>query len=168
MPSTVKIMIVAAFSSVLVSCSAHRSSVFEAPEVHFLSQTCEDVSIPEAAFSALLETETFRDTHVGYAGVVPTEVCAFLTVLAQPDAVSRFERLLEDGHLASQLYALCGLYLMSRNAFEAALLRFTRGEEEIQTQFGCVLMSSPVDELVDRIRSGELPSRFDQLSKDSV
>jgi hypothetical protein len=148
-----------------VSCSTHRPAVTETGGAQFLSEMCEAVSTPEPAVAALLEAETFRDTHVGYAGVIPPEVCAFVTILRQADAPQRFERLLESGHLAGQLYALCGLYLTSQASFEAALGRFVPEDPELWTQFGCIIMKYPVTDLLDQIRSGELPERFDSLAK---
>ena len=151
----------------LDSCAARRPSAQEMVGGRFLTQECETLSNPEEAFAALLELESFRDTQVGEAGIVPAEVCAFMTVLKQDDVTKRFEQVLERGHVAGRLYALCGLYLTARPAFDAALPRFENLAEDVWTQYGCIIMKESVQDLLPRIRSGELPERFAELAKNA-
>src|SRR5258706_16450888 len=63
----------------------------------------------EEALQVLVTTEQFEDTAIGEGGVPSAEVCAFVILIKEPDAVQVFHSLLDRAHIAGQLYALTGL-----------------------------------------------------------
>ena len=96
----------------------------------------------------LLETDFFCAPAAGAGGNTPNHVLAFRTVLRQPDAAPRFRDLVRSGKLAGQLYALCGLFLLDRPAFEREVTRYRAVEEKVFTLFGVRVGSDPVSAIV--------------------
>jgi hypothetical protein len=90
----------------------------------------------------LREAPAFRDVAVGEAGTTPPEVRAFRKVLASPDGVRRFQRLVAAARPAGQLYALCGLFFLDPPAFDVELVRLERQDAKITEQQGCIVFDS--------------------------
>jgi len=109
----------------------------------------------EAAYEALLSTTHFVWSVVGAGAIGSAHAWSFRTILRQPDAKDVFEDLLKRGHLAGQLYALCGLYLVDRKVFEARVAPYRDNTMQIWTQYGCVMRRQRVCDVVDyRYREG--------------
>ncbi|MEO0858598.1 MAG: hypothetical protein AAFY55_17270 [Bacteroidota bacterium] len=103
---------------------------------------------PRAAFALLLNTRTFASSHVGFAGMPSEQYEAFNTLLRRPDAPEVFRALLRRAYPAGQLYALSGLYLTDRTAFDSVVGDYEASQDSVSTQMGCVGDLTPVAEIV--------------------
>jgi hypothetical protein len=102
----------------------------------------------KAAFQVLLNTETFADAYVGYAGAKSVQVDAFQALLVQPDAKQVFSDLLDRAHTAGKLYALCAFYLIAPQAYARAEQQLMRSAGTVDHQDGCEIRSRPVCEVI--------------------
>jgi hypothetical protein len=116
----------------------------------------------DTAFQVLLNTETFADAYVGYAGTKSAQVDAFQVLLAQPDAKATFSDLLDRARTAGKLYALCAFYLIAPEEYATAERRVLASAGTVDQQMGCVTDGRPVREVVHcsdpntvRLRRGE-------------
>ncbi len=102
----------------------------------------------ETAFQVLLNTETFADAYVGYAGTKSVQVNAFQVLLAQQDAKAIFADLLNRANTAGKLYALCAFYSIAPDEYAAAAQRVLRSAGTADQQMGCVTDDRSVREVV--------------------
>ncbi|MEX2212883.1 MAG: hypothetical protein WD768_02065 [Phycisphaeraceae bacterium] len=121
----------------------------------------------EAAFAVLLNTDTFAQAYVGFAGSKSVQVDAYQTLLAEPDAAAVFDDLLRRARVPGQLYALCGIYLVAPQKYDEAQRNVLTAEvlaadAEVTHMAGCIIDSASVRELVNntsphtaRLRRGE-------------
>jgi hypothetical protein len=116
----------------------------------------------ETAFALLLRSEVFTSTAVGDGGQTPIHVFAFRRLLERPDAREVFADLLRRGRPAGQLFALCGLFLTDRDAFDREVQPFRSDAREVMFLRGCIMDSKPVHEVVEsrdprvvRLRRGQ-------------
>jgi hypothetical protein len=92
---------------------------------------------------------------IGVAGTMSAGERALREVLKQPDAVARLEALLPNASPAGILYALLGLRIRDRAAYERALEKYRSTEAIVGTARGCMLSREPFRDLVKEIERGE-------------
>lgn len=80
---------------------------------------------------------------------------ALREVLKQPDAVARLEALLPDATPAGKLYALLGLRIRDRAAYQRALEKYRSTDATVGTTRGCILSRESFRDLVKEIERGE-------------
>jgi hypothetical protein len=114
--------------------------------------------IHAAPESTLRKTATFALGGVGFAGVTSEGERMLREVLKGPEAVRRLEGLLPDASPAGQLYALLGLRLRDRAAYQRALEKYRVNDANVQTMRGCILQREPFDKLVAQIERGDFDS----------
>jgi hypothetical protein len=125
----------------------------------------------KSAEETLRRAKMFQDAHVGYAATTPKVVHAFRRLLEEKDAAPAFRRLLKNGTLAGQLYALCGLRVVDRPYFKRVVGRYAKDRRRVKTQHGCMITSSPVSELVKRkgaVRLADGQSLMDWVKKNKA
>jgi hypothetical protein len=76
-------------------------------------------------------------------------------VLKEADAVQQLQSLLKNASPAGQLYALLGLRLRDRLAYEQAVPAFRKRFEVISTMHGCIMMKEKMDSIVHQIEHGD-------------
>ena len=108
--------------------------------------------------TALHKTSTFALGGVGVAGSMSEGERALREVLKERDAVTRLESVLRDASPAGQLYALLGLRLRDRPAYERALEKYGENDANVQTMRGCILQRESFLKLVEEIERGEYDS----------
>ena len=123
---------------------------------------CAGFPVP-TAYEELLSTEVFAWPLVGFVGRPSRQACAFAALSRSPDARSLFVQLMEDAELAGQLYALCGLYSLSREDYFLAADRFLYRDDLVWTVSGCVTSQRSVGNIAQWIDSGQLPESFQLL-----
>jgi len=79
---------------------------------------------------------------------------ALREILKQPDAVARLEVLLPTASPAGKLYALLGLRVRDRAAYEPALEKFRAIDAKVETARGCMLSQESFGDLVKEIERG--------------
>ena len=92
---------------------------------------------------------------VGVAGTMSSGERALREVLKNPDAVARLEALLPNASPAGKLYALLGLRIRDRAAYERALEKCRTIDATVETARGCMLSREPFRDLVKEIERGQ-------------
>jgi hypothetical protein len=76
-------------------------------------------------------------------------------ILKEPDAMQQLQSLLKNASPAGQLYALLGLRLRDRPAYEQALPTLRKRSDMVSTMHGCILMKEKMDSIVKQIEHGD-------------
>jgi hypothetical protein len=82
------------------------------------------------------------------------EVEALACMTREPDAVARLRKLLHDGSLVGQLYALVGLRALDKERFDEIVRPYFSNETVVRTIKGDVSTLSSVADLADWIETG--------------
>jgi hypothetical protein len=109
-------------------------------------------SAPDAT---LRKAQLFALGGIGVAGSMSEGERALREVLKEPDVPARLEKLLSDAPPAGQLYALLGLRLRDRTAYERALGKLRITDAKVQTARGCMLSEESFGDLVKEIERGQ-------------
>jgi len=80
---------------------------------------------------------------------------ALREVLKEPDAVARLEAMLPNASPAGKLYALLGLRIRDRAAYERALEKYRSTDATVETARGCMLSHEQFRDLVKEIERGQ-------------
>src|SRR5687768_9885455 len=89
--------------------------------------------IDAAPETALLQTTTFALGGVGYAGIMSEGERTLREILKESDAPKRLESMLPNASAAGQLYALLGLRLRDRAAYQRALEKYRANDAKVPT-----------------------------------
>ena len=92
---------------------------------------------------------------VGVAGTMSAGERALREILKNPDAVFRLEALLSNASPAGKLYALLGLKIRDRAAYERALEKCRTLDSKVETARGCMLSQEFFRDLVKEIERGQ-------------
>ncbi|MEY2579068.1 MAG: hypothetical protein QOI49_1892 [Verrucomicrobiota bacterium] len=102
----------------------------------------------------LRKTELFALGGIGAAGSMSEGERALREVLNESGVTARLEKLLSDASPAGQLYALLGLRVRDRAAYERALRKLRTTNAKVQTARGCILQQESFGDLVKEIERG--------------
>lgn len=114
--------------------------------------------IHAAPETLLRKTTTFALGGVGIAGIMSEGERTLREILKESDAARRLEGVLPDAAPAGQLYALLGLRLRDRAAYERALEKYRANGAKVPTMRGCILQREPFGKLVNEIERGDYDS----------
>jgi hypothetical protein len=114
--------------------------------------------IQAAPESALQKTGTFALGGVGIAGTMSEGERRLREVLKEPDAARRLEIMLPNASAAGQLYALLGLRLRDRAAYQRALEKYRANDANVATMRGCIMHRESFRKLVEEIERGDYDS----------
>ncbi|HYU22429.1 MAG TPA: hypothetical protein VEM60_04750 [Candidatus Dormibacteraeota bacterium] len=114
----------------------------------------------DLAVTILQNAEQFSSASVGYAGMTPNEVIAWRVIAFRADAESTFLKLLDTATPAGQLYALAGLRFRSNALFTREAEQFKSRSDKVHIISGCIVWSTPFDEIVTQIGRGEWVRSF--------
>jgi hypothetical protein len=115
-------------------------------------------AIQAASETALQKTATFAMGGVGIAGVMSEGERTLREILQEADAAARLESMLPKASAAGQLYALLGLRLRDRAAFQRALEKYRANDANVATMRGCIMQRESFRKLVEEIERGEYDS----------
>src|SRR3954467_11531531 len=99
---------------------------------------------------------------VGVAGTMSAGERALREVLKNPDAVAELEALLPTASPAGKLYALLGLRIRDRAAYERALEKCRAIDAKVATARGCMLSQESFRDLVKEIERGQYDTFIDR------
>jgi len=105
--------------------------------------------------SGLQSAGSFALGGVGVAGTMSAGERALREVLKQPDAVARLEAILPGASPAGKLYALLGLRVRDRAAYQRALETCRSTDAKVETARGCMLSHESFRDLVKEIERGQ-------------
>ena len=103
----------------------------------------------------LLHASSFALGGIGVAGTMSGGERALRALLHDWAATAQLEGLLTKATPAGQLYALLGLRVHDRAAYEKALKDFRVPDGEVETIAGCMIWRAPFKQILDRIKAGE-------------
>jgi hypothetical protein len=92
---------------------------------------------------------------IGVAGTMSPGERALRELVEKADAATRMDRLLTNATPAGQLYALLGLRLKDRAAYQRALEKCRNTEAKVETARGCILSQESFRDLVKEIERGQ-------------
>ncbi len=111
--------------------------------------------------------ESFAIGGIGVAGATSEGERALRNLLAEPDATAKLEGLLTKATPAGQLYALLGLRVHDRAAYERAAKDFHPPDGEVETIGGCIISRLPFKQVLDRIKAGQYDETLTQPVRSS-
>ncbi len=115
-----------------------------------------DASEEASHASVSLAGETvFALGGVGVAGTMSGGEKDLRALLKESDAVPQLKSLLKKASPAGQLYALLGLRLRDRPAFDQFVPEFRKRTDEVSTAHGCMLMKEKMEDVVKQIEHGD-------------
>jgi hypothetical protein len=109
----------------------------------------------DPAISGLAHTQLFAIGGIGVAGSMSDGERDLRTVLDQPNAAAVLREILSRATPAGQLYALLGLRLRDRAAYEQVLPALRKRSDVISTARGCILMKEEMASIVREIEHGD-------------
>lgn len=112
-----------------------------------------------SSFQKLENTPLFAFGGIGFAGTTSEGELAFHEVLISQSAENDFRRLLKSGNAPAKCYALVGLRLKNRAAFDKHVKLLITSKEEVQTCSGCIKSKMSMSYLVASIQSGTFDQR---------
>ncbi len=92
---------------------------------------------------------------IGVAGTMSEGERALRELLRGSDALMRLDRLLSTAGPAGQLYALLGLRLKDRAAYDRAVSKMRATDAKVQTARGCMIDMESFGDLVKEIERGQ-------------
>jgi hypothetical protein len=103
----------------------------------------------------LQSAASFALGGIGAAGTMSSGERALREVLKKPDAVAQLEALLSNASPAGKLYALLGLRIRDRAAYERALEKCRSTDAKVETARGCILSQESFRDLLKEIERGQ-------------
>jgi hypothetical protein len=107
------------------------------------------------ASGTLARENTFALGGVGVAGTMSGGEKDLRAVLKEADAVQQLQSLLKNASPAGQLYALLGLRLRDRPAYDQAVPEFRKRSDDVSTLHGCIMMKEKMESIVKQIEHGD-------------
>jgi len=108
----------------------------------------------EEAVETLARIPLFAFGGIGIAGTTSNGEVAFNNVLSTNTAAVDFAHILKTGTPQAQCYALVGLRLKDRPAFDEEVKRFASSKQEVQTCAGCMMSKQAMSSVVANINKG--------------
>jgi hypothetical protein len=108
-----------------------------------------------AAVSGLAHTQLFAIGGIGVAGSMSEGERDLRTVLDQPNAAAVLREILSRATPVGQLYALLGLRLRDRAAYEQVLPALRKRSDMISTARGCILTKEEMANIIREIERGD-------------
>lgn len=92
---------------------------------------------------------------IGVAGTMSGGERALREILKESDVTARLEKLALTGSPAGRLYALLGLRIRDRAAYERALEKCRTLDAKVETARGCMISQEPFHDLLQEIERGQ-------------
>jgi hypothetical protein len=110
---------------------------------------------PGSGENVLQKTGMFALGGIGVAGTMSEGERALRELLRGSDPLVRLDRLLSTASPAGQLYALLGLRLKDRGAYDRAVARMRATDAIVHTARGCMLSRESFGDLLKEIERGQ-------------
>lgn len=123
---------------------------------------------PGSGENVLQKTGMFALGGIGVAGTMSEGERALRELLRGSDALMRLDRLLSTAGPAGQLYALLGLRLKDRAAYDRAVSKMRATDAKVQTARGCMIDMESFGDLVKEIERGQYDTFLERRWPDAV
>lgn len=109
--------------------------------------------------------DTVQSSRIGFTAAISPQLVQLLTLLDDPDAVQLLRELYEQGSLAGKMYAIIGLQMIGQQDLANEWLRDAQqyAALEIGVFEGCVLNTSQVSNVLERIQEGTYSESFKEV-----
>jgi hypothetical protein len=124
--------------------------------------------LAQAELTSLESEGRFALGGVGVAGTMSAGERALRDLLHQPNAVARLEGLISSASPAGKLYALLGLRLRDRGAYERALEKCRTTDAKVATARGCMLSQESFRDLLKEIERGQYDTFLERKWPDNA
>ena len=105
--------------------------------------------------TVLQKTGMFALGGIGVAGTMSEGERALREMLKEQDATARLEKLVSSGSPAGKLYALLGLRIRDRVAYERAVEKCRMLDAKVETARGCIISQESFRDLLKEIERGQ-------------
>ena len=102
----------------------------------------------------LTTVKMFAFGGIGFAGSRSKAERAYYEIMSRPNRREILERVLEAGTLEGKCYALVGIYNLDRDRFRVLAAPFRSSKQQVATARGCILGSTTVGAIIERIEAG--------------
>jgi len=99
--------------------------------------------------------DVFAIGPISYGATTSDEERALRAFLKKPNASERLSEFVHSASVAGQLYALLGLRLCDRPAFERSVPDFFHRDGIVTTMSGCIVYEQPVATIARKIAQGD-------------
>jgi|SRR5579871_2667152 len=106
------------------------------------------------AYTTLQSAPYFAIGGVGYAGIISEREKAMRVLIKQKHGIEAFQAIVKEGKMEGRLYALLGLKLLDKNAFQKALNPFLISKATATIMRGCIQSERPVSDIAKDIEKG--------------
>jgi hypothetical protein len=120
------------------------------------------VRAARADTDGLQSAGSFALGGVGVAGTMSAGERALREILRKQGAVARLEAMVSNASPAGKLYALLGLKIRDRAAYERALEKCRTVDAKVETARGCILSQESFRALVKEIERGQYDTFLDR------
>jgi hypothetical protein len=110
------------------------------------------IAKPPASFE---RADVFAIGPISDGAMTSDEERALRALLKKPNASEKLSESVRSASVAGQLYALLGLRLCDRPAFERAVPEFLRRDSIVTTMTGCIIHDEPVAVIARKIAQGD-------------
>ena len=114
-----------------------------------------------ARASGVQDANQFALGGIGVVGTISQGEAALRTILAEPDAVSKLEKMLPHATDAGRLYILVGLRMRDQSAYKRAFDSYSKHDSTVETVRGCMIGKESFQAVMREIDRGS----FDVLLK---
>ena len=134
----------------------------------FCCVSCQSTRDPRSAWSSqegyehLIVAKCFSFGEVGFGGTTSTGEFAFRAVLRSRQASGLFKAAFAEATDEGKLYALCGIRLSDRSAFDSYATSLSSSNTIVIMQSGCMIDHGPATVVVKRIADGHYDSWFSE------
>jgi hypothetical protein len=111
--------------------------------------------------SGVQDATQFALGGIGVAGTISQGEAALRTILDEPDAVARMEKILPSATDAGRLYIFVGLRMRDRSAYKRAFDSYSKHDSTVETVRGCTISKESFQAVMHEIDRGN----FDVLLK---
>jgi hypothetical protein len=132
----------------------------------FWCVSCQSTHEPQNTWSGqegyghLIAAQRFSFGGVGYAGTTSTGEFGFRAVLRSHNAAELFKAAFSQATDEGKLYALCGIRVSDRSAFDSYATILSSTNSVVTTQSGCMIGHERIAAVVKRIADGHYDSQF--------
>jgi len=122
-------------------------------------------AVPFACGSEVQDADKFAFGGIGAAGIMSQGEAALRTILAEPDAVTRLEKMLPHATDAGRLYILVGLRIRDRSSYKRAFDSYSKHDSTVETVHGCMISRKSFQSLMQEIDRGDFDGLLKQPSR---
>lgn len=113
----------------------------------------EKVGVPDEV-QALSQVKIFAFGGVGFAGTISAGEKQYRKVMEMSQPLPWLRLIAVSGTPEARLYALCGIHMLDKAAFEAHVVFLKKANPTVSTMSGCSMLSKTATKVIQEISAG--------------